>query len=59
MVLCSFRLPAKDRELWQTAAARDEESQSEFLRKAIRHLSRQVLLAEEKLGSLRDKSIGR
>ena len=46
MVLCSFRIPVKVKELWQAAAAQEEISQSEFLRKAIRYRAKQVLLAE-------------
>ncbi len=47
MVLCSVRLPAKDKELWQAAAAQEEESQSQFLREAIVDRARRVLLADK------------
>jgi hypothetical protein len=47
MVWRSFRLPAKSVDLWRAAAAKEEISQSEFLRKAIRETARRVLLAEE------------
>jgi uncharacterized protein (DUF1778 family) len=47
MALSSFRLPAKDAELLRLAATREDISQSEFLRKAIRERSRRVLLSEE------------
>ena len=56
MILCSVRLPAKDKELWQAAAAQEEQSQSEFLRKVIRDRAKQVLLAEAR--SERSISIG-
>ncbi len=45
MVLCSVRLPARDKGLWMAAAAREGESQSEFLRKAIFDRARRVLMA--------------
>ncbi len=48
MVLCSVRLPAKDKELWQAAAAQEEESQSQFLREAIVDRARRVLLADRR-----------
>ena len=47
MVLCSVRLPAKDKELWQAAAAQEEESQSQFLREAIVDRARRVLLTDK------------
>ncbi len=47
MVLCSVRLPGKDKELWQAAAAQVEESQSQFLREAIVDRARRVLLANK------------
>ena len=46
MVLCSVRLPAKVKDLWRSAAAREEVSQSEFLREAIRDKAKGVLLGE-------------
>ena len=39
----SFRLAARDVDLWRTAAAREEISQSEFLRQALRERARRVL----------------
>ena len=49
MVLCSIRLPLKHKELWQAAAAREGQSQSEFLRKAILDRAKDVLLSENDL----------
>jgi len=47
MVLCSFRISVKVKELWQVAAAQEEESQSQFLREAIIDRARRVLLADK------------
>ena len=47
MVLCSVRLPTKIKELWRSAAAQEEESQSEFLREAIRDKAKGVLLGDQ------------
>lgn len=47
MVLCSVRIPVRDKDLWQAAAAQEEESQSQFLREAIVDRARRVLMAYE------------
>jgi len=48
MIPCSVRLPAKIRELWRSAAAQEEVSQSDFLRDALRDKAKSVLLGEQK-----------
>jgi len=45
MVLCSVRISVRDKDLWQAAAAQEEETQSQFLREAIIDRARRVLLA--------------
>jgi hypothetical protein len=51
LALTSVRLPAEDIEAWRAAAAKLEISQSEFLRRALRGISRQTLAGDEsKLG---------
>jgi uncharacterized protein (DUF1778 family) len=45
MVPIALRLPCALRELWHSAAAREEISQSDFLRRAIEERATRVLLA--------------
>ena len=44
MVYCSIRMSAKIKELWRSAAAQEEVSQSEFLHNALRDKAKSVLL---------------
>ncbi len=46
MELTSVRLPQRDYELWKLASAREEISQSEFLRIALRERAVQILREE-------------
>ena len=45
----SFYIASQDVDLWQAAAAREEISQSEFVRAAIRERATRVLIAEPEL----------
>jgi uncharacterized protein (DUF1778 family) len=51
MVFSSFRAPAADIDLLRVAAGRQEISQSEFLREAIREKAQRVLLNDRKTES--------
>lgn len=56
MVLTSVRLPQRDYELWKLASAREEISQSEFLRIALRERAVQILMEETRLLGNREPS---
>ena len=51
MDLIGLRLPGQDRKLWRAAAAMEEISQSEFLRRAIAERVKQVMSTGENRGS--------
>ena len=51
MDLIALRLPGQDRKLWRAAAAMEEISQSEFLRRAIAERVKQVMGTGENRGS--------